>query len=371
MFAIACQPAAAPPPANPIATIPQSSTLIVSRNVPIYTTNEIYPPQQGNNPSYSDQARCAIPCYLALDLNSAGALGRVQVAWYSIGNGFLHTLLREPGYNLPSSYTFDANASTSKALPTSGWVTLATVAGDHYSGRQFNLDLTSYHWLRMNITAADGGDAAVQIDVQTGPNDSWFFGGDSITSDAMTLDESYQGTLTPTKPNFPQQINAAFPNHFPLQIDAGIGGITATVVAGTYQLSGVKGGGHDYMKDWMAAFPSRYVTLNYGSNDAAGEPVADFYQAMDILVRDVLAAGRIPIVPTIPWRCSADVSPYNEQIRALYTAHPEVVHGPDLFALWKDSPDIKGNDCIHPRYPTGMATYRTQWASWAIANIYK
>ena len=83
LFAIAGFPADALPLSNPI----------VSRNVPIYTINEIYSPQQGNNATYFDEALCAVPCYLALDLNSAGVLGRVQVAWYGIQNGFLHTLV--------------------------------------------------------------------------------------------------------------------------------------------------------------------------------------------------------------------------------------------------------------------------------------
>jgi hypothetical protein len=175
----------------------------------------------------------------------------------------------------------------------------------------------------MNVTAAVGGPAAFDLDVtdlRAVGNDSWFFGGDSITSDGMTLDETYQGRQA-SSPNFMAQINAAIPSHFPSQLDGGVGGISATVAAGTYQWNGTRGGGHDYMRDWMAVAPSRYVALSYGTNDV-GEPVADFYQAMSILVQDVLAAGRVPIVPTIPWRCNADVTPYNAQIAALYAAYP-------------------------------------------------
>jgi hypothetical protein len=123
------------------------------------------------------------------------------------------------------------------------------------------------------------------------------------------------------------------------------------------------------MKDWLAVVPSRYVTLNYGTNDV-GEPVADFYEAMSILVRDVLAAGRTPIVPTIPWRCNADVTPYNAQIAALYAAYPQVVRGPDLFAFFNADRSQISSDCVHPTYPAGMNVYRQLWADWAIAKIY-
>ena len=358
-------------------TVPVTSATggspIISLGVPVYDSNEIYPPTRANNATYYDMALCARPCYVALDLSSSGSLGNVWVVWYSIANGYDHTISGGVGYNLPSTYTLDANTASGGALPTTGWVTLASVTGEHHNAHDFALNLTGYHWLRMNVTGVDGltgnNDVAFELDVST-QNDGWFFAGDSITSDAMTQDESYQGTETTNQPNFMEQVNAAFPSRFPIQIDAGIGGITATVVAGTYTLAGAPCANcTDLMKGWMSQFPGQYVTLNYGTNDV-GEPTTDYYTAMADLVQDVLAAGKTPIVPTIPWSCAKNVSPYNQQIQTLYTSYPQIVHGPDLYSLWLNSTLISGNDCIHPSYPTGMATYRRQWAQWAIGAIY-
>jgi lysophospholipase L1-like esterase len=347
-----------------------SSGPVVSRDAPVFGNKLLRPVTYANDASYANAVFCTTPCYIAIDLSST-PLGQSMVAWYNVDNGWDHQLTGDAGYNLPSSYTIDANASSGGTLPTSGWITLASAVNQHYNGRQFILDLTGYLWVRMNVTAAVGGPAAFDLDVtdlRAVGNDSWFFGGDSITSDGMTVDETYQGTQAASA-NFMAQINAAMPSRFPSQLDGGVGGISATVAAGTYQWNGTRGGGHDYMRDWLAVVPSRYVTLNYGTNDV-GEPVADFYQAMSTLVQDVLAAGRVPVVPTIPWRCNADVTPYNAQIAGLYAAYPQVVRGPDLYAFFNANRSYISTDCIHPTYPVGMNVYRQQWAQWAITKIY-
>jgi hypothetical protein len=343
---------------------------LISRDAPVFGNNLLRPVTYANDASYANAVFCTAPCYIAIDLSSA-SLGQALVAWYNVAGGWDHQLSGGAGYNLPSSYTIDANAASGGALPTSGWITLASAVDQHYNGRQFLLDLTGYRWVRMNVTTAVGGPPAFDLDVidlRVVGNDSWFFGGDSITSDGMTLDETYQGRQA-ASPNFMAQVNAAMPSHFPSQLDGGVGGISASVAAGTYQWNGTKGGGHDYLKEWLAVVPSRYVTLSYGTNDV-GAPVADFYEAMSILVQDVLAAGRTPIVPTIPWRCNADVTPYNAQIAALYTAYPQVVRGPDLYAFFNANRSYISSDCVHPTYPAGMNVYRQLWGEWAIATIY-
>ena len=352
---------------------------LVSRGVPAYGSRVVTAAANVNDATYASMFRCVSPCVAALDLSGVSVPRRqsVLLTWYNVDNGYLHTLIGDAAYSLPSSYTIDAHPGPGTVLPTSGWVTLADVSGDHSNARSFALNLSGYNWVRMNVTGVDSsngdGNAGFNLDVMDTSavgNDGWFFAGDSITSDDMTQDETYQGTQ-PASASFMEQIATGSPGYFPVQIDGGIGGVTATFIAGTYTLSGSPtSSGHDYLKDWLAIFPGRYVTLNYGTNDAAGEPTSDFYQAMSILVQDVLNSGKRPIVPTIPWSCSRDVGPYNAQIQALYSAYPQVVPGPDLYAFFAANRNQISADCIHPTYPTGANLYRQQWAQWANAHIY-
>lgn len=130
-----------------------------------------------------------------------------------------------------------------------------------------------------------------------------------------------------------------------------------------------------YLPGWLQNVPSKYVTINLGTNDAGGGVApATFYANMAVLVQDVIAAGKIPIVPTIPYSTDpthlANIPGLNVEIRALYQAFPTLVPGPDLYTYFLDNPNlIRYDDHLHPN-AQGCAAYRTLWAQFAASTIY-
>jgi hypothetical protein len=99
---------------------------------------------------------------------------------------------------------------------------------------------------------------------------------------------------------------------------------------------------------FLADFPGHYVGLAFGWEDArADTDPQSFYSFEKALVDSVLAEGKVPVVPKIPWgpdepqRSAAKAM--NEQVDRLYTEIPAIVRGPDLWSLFEQ----------HPEYLTG------------------
>ena len=167
-------------------------------------------------------------------------------------------------------------------------------------------------------------DAAAHVDIYDASRseaDGWLFVGDSITASGMGHErlsafstQSFSGQVEQLAGVAPPQENAGMPNWTTLDV--------ARVLPG-----------------WLAIFPGRYVTLALGTNDAASGVAPDqFYLQIDALVRQVIEAGKVPVVPTIPWSRdpyhAARIPALNAQIRRLYESRPEVLEGPDLYALF-------------------------------------
>ena len=94
-------------------------------------------------------------------------------------------------------------------------------------------------------------------------------------------------------PNFSQLINTARPAYFPASEDGGIGGL-------------VSADGASHMNTWLSIFPGRYIGLAYGTNDANGcMSATTFYNNYVTMVQAVINAGKVPVVPTIPWARTA------------------------------------------------------------------
>ena len=110
----------------------------------------------------------------------------------------------------------------------------------------------------------------------------------------------------------------------------------------------------------LARFGGRFVAISFGSNDATGViSPARFADNYNALVAKVRAAGKTPVVPTIPYS-SLDyrrehVPLYNARLSAL----GDVTRGPDLFAYFKSHPDQLA-DGLHPS-ADGYAAYRGLW----------
>ena len=353
---------------------PPSPAPVISRNVPAYTNDSCggsYPASLANDASYDTQWRAcstpsaSAPVYLAYDLSAvpAASRGRVVVAWYNdpVTSPYEHGYVGQAGYDIPSTYTIEANNAAGGTLPSSGWIPLATVSGNAYHSRQQVVDLAGASWVRMRVTATDGssGNFGVYLnldvhDASAGAQDSWIFYGDSITQAGLAHNSLGVGTWA-------QLVNASRPSSFPAYEDGGIGG--------TLSADGVS-----RIDAWLSVFPGRYVALAYGSNDAGYSVAPSTYRAnYQRMVDAVVAAGKIPVVPKIPWGCTgalqSNAPGLNQQIDALYAANPSIVQGPDLWTFFANNSGLISSDCLHPTNQ-GYAALRQQWANAMLATVY-
>jgi lysophospholipase L1-like esterase len=356
---------------------------VISRGVPVWASASSYAPTNANDASYDTQWRSSgdMPVWIAYDLSGVPAeqRGRVVILW-SNGGFFVTPDFTGDRYNCPASYTIDAHAAAGGGAPPAegdpGWVTLATVTGPNpYGARQHDVNLTSgatvYNWIRMRVTEVHGSmwnwDVSINLDVHDahlGLEDDWLFLGDSITAGAMGPDETVNQNGEATGPNFPQLIHDAIPERFPAAQNGGIGGWSTwdAVV---------------YFDQWLADFPGHYVAISFGTNDAGwlGEfgDYDIFYNNYEEMVQKVIAAGKVPVVPTIPWLrtpTAAWVPQLNARLALLKTNYPQIVSGPDLWTYFSTHQDLISDDNIHPT-AEGFVIYRQLWADAMLAAVYQ
>jgi hypothetical protein len=358
---------------------------VISRNVPAYTNNDYngaLPASLANNTNYNDfWISNNVPAYLAYDLSGVpvGQRGQVILVWYNdpATKPFNPALIGDVYYRVPENYTIEANAAPGGSFPASGWVTLATVTSNPYTSRQHLIDLTGYNWVRMNISSCPGVfsiECSVNMDIQNaanGASDDWIFLGDSITSIALDHDPLISDGGTGT---FSQLINAQNSNYFPVEQNGGIGGwATPDPLVGS----------PTYFSTWLSLFPGNFVALDYGTNDAnnnnttGGNPdptaVNTFYTNMTTMVQAIIAAGKTPVIPKIPWGNTANIQAngpaMNAKIDQLYTDFPEIVPGPDLWTYFLNHQSEISGDNVHPNN-TGFVGMRQQWANKMITEVY-
>ena len=382
---VSARSAKIPVPAGPqsINRAPLASPLI-SRGVPAFTNddcNGAYPAGRANDADYSTQWRSCVaspsasrPVWLAYDLSAVPAATRskVLVVWYNdpTTSPYDHSLINTAGYNLPASYALEGNAAAGGTVPAAGWLQVTAVTGNTYHSRQHLIDLSGFNWLRMIVTASDGStqnfDVSLNLDVHdasAGLYDDWIFFGDSVTQDGMNHDPLKAAGGTGS---WAQLVQASNPDHFPAAEDGGIGGLRAA-------------DGAAHLGGWLQLFPGHYVALSYGTNDAnspgGGDPTVaqTFYANYAAMIQLVLAAGKIPVVPTIPWARTDNVKAngpvLNQQIQSLYANFPQIVRGPDLWSYFQSNQSLISADNLHPT-PAGYVGFRTQWAAAMTAAVY-
>jgi hypothetical protein len=220
---------------------------------------------------------------------------------------------------------------------------------------QHVFDLKGGNWVRMTVTkSSDPNGVAIDFDVHSAPNgasDSWLFMGDSIT---------HLSTGTHGEMNIPKLVNDKDAKRWPVIVPAGIGGTNT-------------GSALDAIDETLRFYPGRFVVLGYGTNDhmpSTGPNGEQFGFAMEPLVQKVLAAGKIPAIPHMPWAdvpgIQVDGPPINAAIDALYEKYPQIYRGPDLWAAFTDRTDLIPTGDVHP-VAAGLAFWREQWAN-AIAG---
>jgi len=82
-------------------------------------------------------------------------------------------------------------------------------------------------------------------------------------------------------------------------------------------------------------------------------------------VKAVLAAGKVPVVPHMPWSALADIQAkapvINKMIDDLYVKYPMIVRGPDFWTILKGRTDLIPANDVHPT-DAGAEEFRKQWA---------
>jgi hypothetical protein len=320
---------------------------IISHGVPAFASSNdpnATPAKANDGNPATSWSSTATAAWLAYDLSGVPVAerGEVLIAWYDeAAADYINTTPTDPSKHLPIDYTLETNMAPGGGNPpTDGWTTVDTVTGNNRSTRQVLVDIMGANWVRMNITkSSDPNIVQVDLDVQSAPDgatDSWLFMGDSITFLWSTYAFS----------DLPELVNGIDSTRWPAVVPAAIGGTNTTTAMAAIQ-------------DTMSNYPGRFVVLAYGTNDHPTE----FH--MEELVQAVIAAGKVPVVPHMPWAADANIQMsgplINAQIDALYVKYPAILKGPDFWAIFNGRTDLIPATDIHPN-DAGEEEFRKQWA---------
>lgn len=328
-------------PTTPVGSAPEPTPLI-SQDVPAFASSGSPDGAKDWNPSTS-WTSTEMPAWLAYDLSGVDAAerGKVLLAWYD--GATLDFINASPGdsQHLPIDYELEQNSAQGGGPPPSdGWETIEAVTANDRNAHQRLVDLGGANWVRISVSKSSSSSVVgLDFDVHSAPNgatDSWLFMGDSITF----MSTSYLFS------DLPARVHELDPERWPAVIPAAIGG-TNTITA------------LDALDATMAGFPGRFVVLAYGTNDHPNE------YHMEELVQKVIAAGKVPVVPHMPWAADSRIQQEGPQINAiidgLYDKYPEILHGPDFWGVMKDRTDLIPSNDIHPN-DAGQKEFRNQWA---------
>lgn len=333
---------------------------IINRNGAVYSDQQSTA-YAACNDIYYDAWRGNEGSYLAFDLSAVPATERelIDFVWYSTAwNSYDYTVKNENGQQAPAAYTISVNAAEGGSYPTEGWVEVIKVTDNVYHSRQHLVELAGYHWVQITIDEAmSGGSVSLNVDIHNCAKgvDSWIFYGDSITAGGMTTFSTGDG-------NFADHIHARNADYYPAQENGGIGGVFST-------------DGKNNIDRWLADFPGTYVSIAYGTNDCWGNQTgaAKYYENLAYMVEAIQAAGKIAVLPTIPYSTESGITPYiesyNAQVYAIYEAYPDVVKGPDFYTIIQENPSYLSSDGVHPN-SDGYNAMRKIWAETVYESIY-
>ncbi len=290
----------------------------------------------------------AAPSWVALEIGSGPS--RLLVEWTSSGN---HDY-GDRKYGAPVDYRIETSPDSTDG-ENGAWRTAVSVTDNPVRTRAHAVDFAGQRWVRLTVTRLspdvfEWGLYVDEIDVHDlsgGGDDVWVFLGDSITSAVFDRAPAHQ-------PSFAEAIAARHSGYFPATIAAGTGRF--------HHADAVR-----RVDEILALNPdARVVALCFGSND--WDPVA--YRA-DLLkvVEHVRAAGKIPIVPRIPFRSDTAVDFAGRLSRVVdeVTAELGLLPGPDLYSWFKAHPE-RLSDGLHPDDAGSIEMIRL-WAE-AAAPLY-
>jgi len=288
------------------------------------------------------------PSWVAIEIG--GGYTRLLLSWTSSGN---HDYT-DRKYGAPVDYRIETSAdSTGGADGT--WRTAVTVVDNPVRTRAHALDFAGQRWVRLSVTRLspdvfEWGLYLDEIDVHdlsAGGDDVWVFFGDSITSEVFDRAPAHQ-------PSFAEAVAARHPGYFPAAIGAGTGSF--------HHADAVR-----RIDEVLALNPdAKVLALCFGSND--WDPVAYRRDLVEV-IRKVRAAGRIPVVPRMPFRSDAkeDFAARLDAAVDAVTAELGLLPGPDLYSWFKAHPERLA-DGLHPDDAGAVEMIRL-WAE-AVAPLY-
>ncbi len=309
---------------------------IVSRNSPRFISSGSVSGGANGQPALWESS--AVPAWLSYDLSTTPVTQRQTMLVTLLSPGSYPYLNPTQQQAFPQSFTIEGNSLPGgTSSPTQGWQALATVASNNMNSPQVVVNLAGANWIRVRVQGSSESQRVIAaVDVYSTPpvpDDDWLFLGDSITVGFCSTELAFR-------------VNQLQVARWPAIVCAAVGG-TSTVTAAV-----------DIDKV-LATFPGRFVVLAYGTNDSA----TNF--KMETLVQRVLAVGKVPVVPHMPWSNvnTPQGLAINALIDALYTKYPTIVRGPDLYQAFLNRADLFSapND-VHPN-EQGQILLRQLWAS--------
>ena len=283
------------------------------------------------------------PAWVSLRLPSC--LRRVLLLWTSSHN---HDYF-EQFYGAPRDYRLELSADSTDGAD-GRWRTALEVKDNPARTRAHALDLDGARWVRLAVTRLpervnEWGlflDEIEVHDLSDGGDDVWIFLGDSIDAGVFDRAPDHQ-------PDFARWVEAAWPRHQPVMIDAGLPRLRAWEAS-------------ERVDEVLALNPdARVVAVTLGANDA---DLGKLRAALQAIVRKIRAAGKIPLLSRIPFQTKYGP----DYVAAKNVVVDEVVReegllpGPDLYRYFKDHPE-RLHDGLHPDGPGAVAFQR----AWAIA----
>ncbi len=317
---------------------------LVSRNVPLYTaTNSTTKESLRDTSMPFGWESQSIPSWVTFDFSSLTAQQKQQIFLNIYApRSQDYVVVTGASAQTPENYVVEVNSTVGGGgAPSSGWTPIATVTSNKLNTMQHSFSMTGQNWLRFRIVSAIGGGSSININMDvysyagSRPYDSWLFMGDSITAGAASYWTS----------DLQNRVAALDSGRWPAYISDGIGGTQTTSAA-------------SIIAGRLASFSGKYVVLGYGTND--GE---NGYQArMESLVQAVIAAGKTPVVPHMPWSNTKTGSTINQQIDNLYAQYPQILHGPDFWTIFLNRTDLIPSGDVHPT-AAGNEVWRQSWAN--------
>jgi lysophospholipase L1-like esterase len=292
------------------------------------------------------------PAWVAIDIGRGPT--RLLLAWSAAGS-FNYD---ETDYGSPGAYRIETSADSTDGAD-GAWKVAVRVDGVDTRARTHVFDFAGQRWVKFVVTGApEKSPNGVQIDeirvhdASHGTSDTWFFMGDSITAFAF-------GRPPGKALGFADRIHRKHPANDPVVVNGGIGGDKSD--EGLLRVDA-----------WLAKNPdARFWALGYGTNDAAGDATdtSRFRANLQAMIDRVRAAGRVPIMATIPFASDGhhrSIPQFNAVIDDLARANA-LPRGPDLYAWFAQHPD-ELRDGIHPD-DDGISSIDRLWAE-AVDGLY-